>query len=156
MKASLRLGLVAMGMSAAIPAYAVTGTVDFTANILPSCAILLTTPGVLDLSADGRVLSTLEGRGVAASATLLATGANFKFNMTTPTAFIEAPAASRSDVTFESRYSASGVTLAVDVTAGTATTLSIGTSILSMQLTARRPAGFSAGPYLARSTITCE
>jgi hypothetical protein len=154
MKQYMLIGAVCAMVSA--PAQAAVGSVQFNGVVLSNCTIVITTPGTLDLSADGLKLSSKEGLGIPGSATLLTTGAGYRVDVGTPTSFTLAPSGVNSGVGFATQYSATGVSAAVNVQGGITTALGIGVTNLSVNLTASRPAGFPAGIYAAQTTVTCE
>lgn len=138
------------------PAAAAVGGVQFNGVVLSTCSIVVSAPGTLDLSADGLKLSSREGLGIPGSATLLTTGAGYHVDVSTPTSFTLAPSGVNSGVGFSTQYSASGVSLALNVQGGITTSLGVGVTNLTVNLTASRAAGFPAGIYAAQTTVTCE
>lgn len=134
----------------------VTGTVQFDGLVLPNCAITISAPGVLDVAPGGSEMNTATGLGVPARAAIVATGGNFSVSVTPTSTFALAPAGGNAGTTFETKYSSSGATVAVNVLSGTPTQLGIGLSNLTINLKATHSSPFPAGVYNAQAVVTCE
>lgn len=131
-------------------------SLDFAGTVLRTCTITVGAPGVLDASANGQTLSSSSGLGTPATAVILATGTNYQVSVANPSSFTLAPSGGNAGVSFDTKYSVTGVTNVLNVAAGGSTLLNIGINNLSVSLTATKPAAFPAGTYTAQTVVTCE
>ena len=156
MRARLLLPVVFPIALIPVTVHAAQGSAVFTANLLSTCTVLVGTPGVLDLSADGTVLSTNGGGlGTAAGVTVTTTGTGYNVDVTSPTSFITEPS-STSGAVFSTQYDLSGVTIAAGITGGVSTSLNLGVTVVGIDMSVTRSEGFPAGSYTAQTVVTCE
>jgi hypothetical protein len=102
-------------------------------------------------------LSSTAGGGSAGTIAVLATGTNFKVSAIAPSAFTLAPATGGDNATFAAAYSGSGATTIGSTPGATQSTLSAGTTNVSVNLTAQKSSGtFTAGNYTAQVIVRCE
>lgn len=157
MRMSLIAGAVFTVLVSPSIAFAASAVIPFRGEVDSTCVITVGTPGTLGINGDFTVLSSDIGGGVAGTAAVLATGAGYSISTTAPTVFTSAPAAGNDNVTFSSKYSATGATSVTDIVGTTLTPLSVGLTSTTVDLTATKSAGvFSVGTYTAEVTITCE
>lgn len=136
----------------ATPAQA--GDVVFIGNLLNSCVLNVTTPGVLGASTDGTMLSSETGTGVSAVLAVVAVGASPTLNFTAPA--VTTPAGFTGTTTTSIRANAlSGASHAYG---SSAFSLTGGPLIDTITINSRvtGTAGFASGNYTVRSTVTCQ
>ncbi|MBE7186204.1 MAG: hypothetical protein INR68_17560 [Methylobacterium mesophilicum] len=135
---------------------AASANLEFAGTVLRTCSITVGAPGVLDVGANGTTLSSSSGLGTPATALVVSTGSNYQLSVTNPSSFSLAPSGGNAGVTFDTKYSVTGVTSALNVAAGGSTLLNIGTTNLSVSLTATKATVFPSGLYTAQTVVTCE
>lgn len=148
--------ILAFGVLAcASPAMAQSAVVTFNATILPSCALVVGTPGVLAVNSDNTELDSSAAGGVSGTATVLTTGLGYKLQIDPPSGFRLAPSGGQPD-TIDVDYQAGGVTLGIitDVTAPL--NLNLGLTTLDIDMVANKTSGFfPSGVYAADVTVRC-
>lgn len=153
-----RLGLFAVTLAlSGSSALAADATVPFAGTVLSTCILTVGTPGVLMADPTYTNLASTNAGGVAGAVTALATGSGFKVSAIAPTAFTSAPTTGGDNVHFATTYSGTGST-SIGTTAGTTqSTLTMGTTLLSVNLKAEKTSGtFAGGAYAALVTVRCE
>ncbi len=141
----------------ASPARPAEGLAVFAAELLETCVVLVGTPGVLDLSSDGKTLSSSAGGlGLSADVTVTTTGTGFEIDISNPSSFATAPSGASSGATFSTHYDMTGVTSGIGILAGVTSLLDIGVTVVDIDMEVSRPTGFPAGTYLAQTVVTCE
>lgn len=136
-------------------ALAQSSTVAFNGTILPSCSLVLGTPGVLVPSSDGHELSSVEPGGVSGTATVLSTGLGYQLQVDAPSAFSQAPPDGQPE-TLNVSYQASGVTIGLVTDILVPLSLGLGLTSLAIDVTARNETGiFPAGTYSADVVVRC-
>jgi hypothetical protein len=134
--------------------FAATAPALFSGTVLSTCVLTVGTPGILTPNASYSKLSSDNAGGSESTVSALATGTGFKVSAIAPSAFTTGPTAAD---TFVSKYSLSGANTASNVAGATTTTLTPGTSLVSVGLEADKSTGtFGAGAYTAAVTVRCE
>lgn len=146
------IGASLIGATLATPASA--ADVVFTGNLVNSCILNVSTPGILGVGSDGNTLSSETGTGVAAILGVTAVGTIPALSFTAPT--LVTPAGFNGTATTAIRYQAlSGRTQAY--TSG-ASTMTGGTLLDTVTINSRvqTTGGFASGTYTVRTTVTCQ
>ena len=155
MKNFVKFAVLSAALAAPLPAFAVTGDVQFDAVVNNTCTIAVGPAGVLDTNVGQTVLSSSTGAGVAGTAVITATSSAYTVNVNAPTAFATAPVGGGSGVTFAANYASAGATT---LAAGnTARPLSTGVSNITVNMSATKGSGsFPTGTYAAVVVLRCE
>lgn len=133
------------------------GLVLFNGTILATCVLTVGTPGILAANADYSALSSSAAGGAGGLITVLTTGSAFKVSALAPSAFTLAPSGGGDNVTFATSYSGSGATTIAVTPGATETSLNVGLTIVTVDLTAAKSAGhYAGGNYTATVTVRCE
>lgn len=154
----MRLGL---GLLCCACLVAPAGAVDvnFTGVLASTCALALSTPGLLALNTDGTELGSEEVGGLPAVVTILSVGSH--------TVTVDAPTRTQSpggyDATSEvidvSYFGVGGLSAINQAYTSILTTFPVATlplTVLTMNNRITNPAGFVAGTYTTRTVVTCS
>lgn len=135
-------------------AFAATAPALFSGTIASTCVLTVGTPGIITANAGFTKLSSDNAGGLESTVSALATGVGFKVSAIAPNAFTTGPTSADS---FIADYSLSGANTASNVPGATTTTLTAGTTLVSVGLEADKSTGtFGAGAYTAAVTVRCE
>ncbi len=155
MKNFVKFAVLAAAMAAPLPAYAVTGDVQFDAVVNNTCTIAVGPAGVLDTNVGQTVLSSSTGAGAAGTAIITATSAAYSVNVNAPAAFTTAPVGGGTNVTFAANYATAGATTLASGTG--ARPLNTGVSNVTVNMSATKSSGsFPTGTYAAVVVLRCE
>lgn len=139
------------------PANAATGSIPFGGIVTSICVLTVGSSGVLSPNAQYTSLSSITSGGSTGTLAALTTGTGFRVSASTPSSFLSAPSGGSDNVTFETRYSTSGATILGLTLGNTQSTLAVGLTNISVDLTATKSSGhFSSGNYSAQVVVTCE
>ena len=151
------LSLVAGLTSFSLAGRAATADIPFTGAILSICALTVGVPGILAPNATYDELSSTNAGGTNGTIAALTTGGGFTITTEAPSNFTLAPTGGGTNVTFDTAYTATGVTT-ISLSAGeTITPLNVGLTTVSVRLEAAKSTGaFPAGAYSAEVLVRCE
>jgi hypothetical protein len=155
MKKFVKFAVLAATLAAPLPAYAITGDVQFDAVVNNTCTIAVGPAGVLATNVGQTVLSSSVAGGSAGTADITATSAAYTVNVTAPSSFTTAPTGGGTGVTFAATYATAGATTIA--TSNTAKPLNTGVSNVTVNMSATKGAGsFPTGTYAAVVVLRCE
>lgn len=152
MRKSSYLAVAASGVAAllaASPAQAVNVTLS--GNVLSQCVLSLSTAGTLAPSIDGKRLSSSEAGGLAATLTVLGTGATPTLTFGAPT--LSAPGGSTGGTTEIAYSSLSGANQNYTSSQTVATSALIDTFSINARVS--KDTGFAAGTHTVTTVVTC-
>lgn len=142
-------------LTVSVATQSVAATLNFNALVPDTCTLTLGTPGSLALDSEGSTLSSEEAGGAPAEALLLTSSANYHLEVDPVSSFALAPAGGQPD-TMTASLSASGVTVAAGVAAGTPLNIGVGLTNVEVDLTAEKGSGvFPAGTYRLDLVMRC-
>jgi hypothetical protein len=150
---ALAMGLTSFPV-AGLPA---TADIPFTGAILSICALTVGVPGILAPNATYDELSSSNSGGSNGTIAALTTGGGFTITTEAPSNFTLSPTGGGTNVTFDTAYTATGVTT-ISLSAGeTISPLNVGLTTVSVRLEATKSTGsFPAGAYSAEVLVRCE
>lgn len=136
---------------------AATGTVSFTGTVLSLCSLAVSSPGIIAPDSSYYELSSDYSGGTNGTVLAVTTGTGYSISTEAPSSFQSAPSGGNSNVSFDTSYSATGVT-SIPLTVGTIETqLNVGLSTVAVHLSASKSDGtFPAGAYTAEVVVRCE
>lgn len=161
MKRSLLLSALAAGSLVLVGSSIATAfagsIVPFTGTVINSCILTVGTPGVMAPSSDYTVLGSKQAGGTSGVVTAVSTGTTFQVSVDAPSSFTLAPTGGNTSVSFATRYSGVGATNIGSTPGTTATALSSGVTVLTVDLAATKSTGvFTQGSYTAEAVVRCE
>lgn len=155
---TLRAAMIAVALSTPqVGEIAHAANIDFSTNILSTCAIAVTRDGTLVPRNNVRVLTSSAAGGQNGLASVTTNTDIFQLHVDQPTAFDVKPAADTDPVRdFRARIRSRGATTFNWTT--NSQDLNVGTSNVRVQFRARKAAGnvFANGFYSATVVIRCE
>lgn len=140
--------------AAVVPQAAYPASVTLAGTVVNLCVLTLSTPGTLGIAATGTEISSQETGGIAASLSVVATGANPTITFTAPG--LSGPSASTTGATTNLSYTSGGGANQSYTGSGYVYSMNRLLDSITVNGRATNSAGFVSGLYTISTTATCS